>query len=80
MFSIDADMVELFRMFHRNMLARLDANGRREPAEALSVWKESNDGKALISPLPFNKIAGALLACQASLTPVERIFGDLGRA
>lgn len=61
------------------MKTKLQENGRRDPEMALEYWRKMKNGVAHVSPAPFNKLARALFASQASSPTEERIFSDLSR-
>ncbi|KAI0562610.1 hypothetical protein FGB62_57g211 [Gracilaria domingensis] len=69
-------------MIHLHFLMRdsLKKNGRTEPNEALKYWKHCNEHIGLVSLLPFNMVAKAFPASQASSAAAERLFSDLGRS
>lgn len=69
----------IFSMLHGEMLKHFEENGRKESGAALIYWKECNEKRGMISPVPFNMIARAALSKQASSAPAERLFSDLGR-
>ncbi|KAI0561249.1 hypothetical protein FGB62_89g118 [Gracilaria domingensis] len=66
-------------LFHTNMRQTLKENGRKEPEEALMFWKSANERPGVVSPVPFNTVARALLASQASSAAAERLFSNIGR-
>ena len=61
------------------MLSYLKQAGRREPHKALDYWNDLNNKPNVISPVPFNNVAKACLAAQASSALSERLFSDLGK-
>lgn len=54
-FSVD-DLKMIFGMFKRTLRKELKEKGRCEPHRKLTHWKECNNGKSNISPVPFNKV------------------------
>ena len=77
--TLEEDLDTIFGMFHKQMLKYLAQKGRQEPSKTLQYWKEQNEKAAMISPVPFNTLARACLASQASSAAAERLFSDLGR-
>lgn len=69
----------LFGMLHDHMRSTLKKVGRKHPSEALTFWRKMNTGQPMISPRPFNNVAKAFLASQASSAASERLFSDLGQ-
>ena len=61
------------------MLKELEEKGRREHTECLRFWKKTNVMTSIVNPVPFNKLARAVLSAQTSSTSAERSFSDLGR-
>lgn len=77
--KMGANLEVLFSMFHKEMLSELEKNGRKHPSYALRFWAQKNASPSLISPVPFNGVAKACLASQASSASAERLFSDLGK-
>ncbi|KAI0557019.1 hypothetical protein FGB62_357g02 [Gracilaria domingensis] len=69
----------LFELFHNEMRTSLKRDGRKESDEALHYWRRANECANLVSTVPFNMLARAFLASQASSAAAERLFSDLGR-
>ncbi len=70
---------------HKNMLAELKRDGRREPNYALDWWRSVENSSVVdlrksrlsLAPL-FLDAARALFSIQASSSCAERLFGDAG--
>ena len=67
----------LYGMFHDKMTNTLRVSGRRERNAALEYWIDLNRPPGVISPVPFNMVARAFLAAQASSASVERLLSAL---
>ncbi|KAI0563687.1 hypothetical protein FGB62_35g07 [Gracilaria domingensis] len=74
-----ASLATLYGRFHAHIRETLKVRGRNEPNEALTYWQNSNTSPGLVSPFPFNNVARAFLASQASFAAAERLFSNLGR-
>lgn len=79
MSSISSQLEVIYGMLHDHMLTSLQKNGRREPNMALQYWKDLNENPGIVSPVPFNMVAKACFAAQASSASAERLFSDLGK-
>ncbi len=70
---------------HRNMVAELKRDGRREPNYALDWWRSVENNSVVdlrkrqlsLAPL-FLDAARAFLSIRASSASAERLFGDAG--
>ena len=80
--ALDADVNGLevvFGLFHQEMRGMLSNNSIRDPSPAVMYWKDANDTRTIISPVPFNTVARAALPSQAS-SAQRKNFSRLGRA
>ncbi len=74
-----------FMSVHKNMVAELKRDGRREPNYALDWWRSVENSSVVdlrkrrlsLAPL-FLDAARAFLSIQASSASAERLFGDAG--
>lgn len=74
----DSVLKVLFELFLKQMRETLKREGRKEPNQALVYWKSMNHNAGLVSSVPFNMVARAFLAAQASSAAAERLFSDSG--
>ena len=77
--ALSSQLEVIYGMLHDSMLCEIKENGRREPDRALQYWKDLNTNPGIVSPVPFNMVAKACLAAQASSASAERLLSDLGK-
>lgn len=69
----------LFEFFHMAMVSELKKIRRRDLSEALKFWLRAKEhGSLIVSPVPFMKLAKALLTTKATSYTAESMFRDLG--